>query len=420
MSRKEERRRRTEYMDYAPRRSGQRRPPSRYDDYDSLDYYERPKKQPPTRGKRPQNGQRPPQGRRPQTRPMPAAAPKRKKPRRSTARRVLSWTLTLLILAGLGTDGAMYLKLSGIYKDPGSVITKTPVPEHKIEYICYNGRQYYENTDIAKFVLLGTDAGVGREELGARTDVMIVVAIDLKQNKITGIEIPRDTKAQVDTLDSKGRVTSTEMRKINGAFQLGGREEGYGPENTMKAINLLLSLDGKYDLGLQDYAGINMDGLGPLTDAVGGVTVTLRSDMEGIGRKGETVTLRGEQGNTFCRMRKGEGLDGSDTERGKRQMDYIFGYMAKVRNLGVSQVPGILSAVSKYTFMNLNTDRVVAYASAVLKVPSSNIELIQLPGTAMEQSPWYYLVDEEELEQLIIDVFYLPKEETSPTAMPSN
>ena len=28
----------------------------------------------------------------------------------------------------------------------------------------------------------------------------------------------------------------------------------------------------------------------------------------------------------------------------------------------------------------------------------------------MEQSPWYYLVDEEELEQLIIDVFYLPKE----------
>ena len=28
--------------------------------------------------------------------------------------------------------------------------------------------------------------------------------------------------------------------------------------------------------------------------------------------------------------------------------------------------------------------------------------------------------DEEELEQLIIDVFYLPKEETSPTAMPSN
>ena len=69
---------------------------------------------------------------------------------------------------------------------------------------------------------------------------------------------------------------------------------------------------------------------------------------------------------------------------------------------------------------SLNTDRVVAYASAVLKVPSSNIELIQLPGTAMEQSPWYYLVDKEELEQLIIDVFYLPKEETSPTAMPSN
>ena len=78
------------------------------------------------------------------------------------------------------------------------------------------------------------------------------------------------------------------------------------------------------------------------------------------------------------------------------------------------------AAPVSYTHLDVYKRQVVAYASAVLKVPSSNIELIQLPGTAMEQSPWYYLVDKEELEQLIIDVFYLPKEETSPTAMPSN
>jgi len=369
-----------------------RRRDARHDERDRMEYYSQPKQK----------------------------QPKKKKKKKRSKLKITLIVLLVLLLVAAGIGGYFFLRFKKIYDAPEEVITATPVPEPEREYITYNGELYYENPDIARFVLFGIDSSEIRDQrgAGARTDVMIVVAVDVKQNKITGIEIPRDTKAEVDLLDQDGNVTDTMVTKINGAFQFGGREMGHGAQNSLNAINKLLSIDGKYDLKLTDYAGINIDGIGPLATAVGGVPVTLKNNIEGIGSRGETVTLKGKKAETFCRVRKGADLTGSDIDRGKRQMDFIFGFISKVRKLGIGEIAGIVSQVIQYTFTNLSMDEIVAYASVALKVPNENIDIIQLPGEDKLDGLWYFIVDEEGMEQIVIDTFYLPKD-PKPTPDPN-
>lgn len=93
---------------------------------------------------------------------------------------------------------------------------------------------------------------------------------------------------------------------------------------------------------LQYYASLNMDAIIPLTEAVGGVPVTLEQDMKGIGKAGETVVLHGETAYQFVRRRKGI-TGGSDVARTARQRDYLKGLAMRVKEMGaVAAVPSLL------------------------------------------------------------------------------
>ncbi len=279
-------------------------------------------------------------------------------------------------------------------------------------YVTYNGAKYHYNENLVTLMLIGIDesSAEGRVELGARSDTMVVLAIDLKANTLKMIICPRDSKATIRQTDATGKVTGETVNKLNASFPYGGgnQNKDRGAQNVMYCVSRLLSCNGKYTIPLLKYGGINMDGVGPLTTAVGGVTVTLHESITGVGASGQTVKLNAAKAEIFCIERKIAGMDGTDISRGKRQMQFMMGLAKAVKAMEVTQVPSIYSKVSKYSFTNLSTEEIVAYAKLLQNVDLDQVTQVQLAGKSGPVgggSGW--IVDQAEMEKAVIDTFYV-------------
>lgn len=183
-------------------------------------------------------------------------------------------------------------------------------------------------------LLLGTDAGLGRQDTG-RTDTMIVATVNPKKNKVTMLSIPRDTLVHVSGSDLI-------YEKINAAYHEGG------VPTTIKTVQKTL------DVPIDYYLLVNMDGLVKTVDAVGGVTVTppLTFNYEDAHvTKGKKVTLNGKQALAYSRMRHEDPK--GDYGRQYRQRQVIEALLHKTLSISsLSNYQGILKSVKA----NIRTD----------------------------------------------------------------
>lgn len=326
-----------------------------------------------------------------------------------TVRKILIVVLVALIFSLGALGGYAFVYLKGIAANPLDVL-KGMLDEFDLsKTVTYNGQKYVYNKDIVTCMVIGLDESEDRSS--ARSDMMVVAAIDTANHTAKLIVIPRDTRANVRKTDNKGNETGETVTKLNHSYPYGGGNSNkkVGGENVAYNVSRFLSCDGKYTVPLSNFGGINMEGIGPLTKAVGGVTITLPQTMSGIGQKGETVTLNASQAETYCRARKGVG-DGSDVSRGQRQMIFMLSLMKEVKGMSAGQILGVYSSVSKYAFTNMSNNEIVAYASYLSGVPDGNMSTVQLKGsTKTIDGLSYFIANESELEKLVVETFYRKK-----------
>ena len=341
---------------------------------------------------------------------------------RKTIIYILSFMICLLAAGGVGVGYAAYQRVKNIQPDDllsdrvdlnaeGELVNKTID-----DYIIYNGEKYSYNEDIITLMLMGIDIESGRTS--ARSDVMVVCAIDSKHHTVKMIVCPRDTQTNVRHTDVQGNETKTTLTKLNHSFPYGGGNEdrNVGGKNVMYNVDKVLSCGGKYNIPMTHYAGLDMSGIGPLTTAVGGVTITLPQTVSGVGSKGQTLTLNATTAKRYCTARKGVG-DGSDTSRGQRQMVYLMGLVDQVKAISPTQIPSLITQLNKHVFTNITTDKMVAYAKLLSQIDLGNIEPIQLEGHFINTDASYYILDEEKLEELVISIFYEKIEDGTPTSV---
>ena len=110
-----------------------------------------------------------------------------------------------------------------------------------------------ENSSV-NILILGDDSGMGRAggRVNGRTDIMILLHLNLDKCEGTAVTIPRDT-----WVDIPGHGEG----KINGAHAVGGNEL------TVKAVEQLSGLE------IDNYIITDFDGFIPLIDFLGGVTI---------------------------------------------------------------------------------------------------------------------------------------------------
>lgn len=296
---------------------------------------------------------------------------------------------------------------------PSSAVeTDAPVDGREITY--YNGTAYAKREDLETVLLLGVDKFEGETPEGyvnnQQTDFLLLLVMDKENETCTPIQLNRDTMTQIQILGVTGEPAGTFTGQLALAHTYGSGEED-SCENTVLAVENLL-----YGVGIDHYVSLTMDGVALLNDLVGGVTVEVLDDFSGIDDslvQGETVTLQGQQALTYVRSRGGL-EDSSNLRRMERQRQYLSALQQQLK-AAVQQEDGFtldaLLQLNEYMVSDCTVDQLSDLGDSLAAYQVSDI--LTTPGGAQEGEEYMeFTVDEAALQQLVMDVFYEPVEES--------
>lgn len=262
-----------------------------------------------------------------------------------------------------------------------------------------------KGNDSVNILLLGMDIGDSENianTSGRRTDTMMLLNYNPKNDNINVVSIPRDTLIEVeDAYDENGDYIP--YWKMNSAYVLGGEEE------VIYQIQKLLDITVNYIVEI-DYNAFRS-----LIDAIGGVPMYIEQDMYYDDdaqdlhinfTAGENVILDGKKAEEFFRWRQnndGTGLADGDLGRIKNQQKFISAVIKKCTNpLILTDLPNILKSIKENVKTNMPGDKIVSYG---LKVLSNNgMTMNTLYGYDERIYGQDFLVVDKEYNQDIIDI----------------
>ncbi len=315
-----------------------------------------------------------------------------------------------LILAGVGTVYCLWYfgrsklaDFSNINVDPGDIATAYD----NGKTLVYNGKTYVLNENIISAAVLGVD----KEALGldngivgtaGQADVIIVVAYDTTTGKTSLISIPRDTVADVNLYDEAGGFAGITKEQICLAYAYGdGKDQSC--DNVIKSATRLL-----FGVPVSKYAAMELEGLGAMNDAVGGINLDSLETFNSF-KKGENVTLHGNNALSYVRYRSLERVD-ADGIRRQRQVQYLKAFAAKALSLIKSDfgsVARLYRTGTKYSVTNVSLDEATYLASTMLGRNIAFDDFRTVPGEySLKDEHAIYTVDETGLFELILDVYY--------------
>lgn len=289
-------------------------------------------------------------------------------------------------------------------------------PEVEVEdngrTILYKGERYAFNEDRTNILCIGIDKETmglenGLVGTGGQADVLMLVSIDTQTGELDALAISRDTMADIAIYASDGSFHSMENTQICLAYAYGnGRETSC--ENTVSAVSRLL-----YSIPINTYFAMDVSSIAVANDAIGGVEVTLLSDLVrndgSVAYAGQTVTLYGEEAHRYVRSRDTEQLD-SNNDRMERQKQYLSAFFNKALAASSQdlQVPlELFNAVSADSVTNLNASK-ITFLSTTLVQHHSALEFASVPGTVTLGDDGYaeYRVDQQALYEQVLSIFF--------------
>ena len=157
--------------------------------------------------------------------------------------------------------------------------------------LALNEDLYVAEDDVDTYLLMGLDAGgtnQGEMYSGELADFLTLMVVDNTTKKFGFIQIDRNSMVPMEIPDDNGNFAMMATQQICLAHWYGRTPEERN-EYATKAVSTLM---GGMDIG--GYYTINMDDIGAVNHAIGGVDVEIETDMTSIDpafKKGETVRL---------------------------------------------------------------------------------------------------------------------------------
>ncbi|MCM1154945.1 MAG: LCP family protein [Roseburia sp.] len=285
-------------------------------------------------------------------------------------------------------------------------------------WVRYKGKTYCYNSGILTFLFMGidrkTDADSSEEKTGGgQADALFLLILDTKDEMVRLLPINRSTMTQVTMYgeDGIGRNTVEAQICVQYGFGDGGRESC---EYQIEAVRRLL-----YEIPVNGYIAVDMDVIPAVTDAVGGIDLTVLEDIrnekkELILREGENVRLDGEQAYWYLRARDLNKELSADARLG-RQRQFLAGFIDKIKEIAgrdLSAPVKIFQEISGRAVTDITADEVVYLTAAARGYHFDADQIYTIPGTSIsgeenEDSEFdEFHVDEDGLFELILELFY--------------
>ena len=236
---------------------------------------------------------------------------------------------------------------------------------------------------------------------GGQADAQFLLVLDDEAETWQMLRLNRDSMVDVPVLDLRGDVIGYERQQLALAHAYGDGTNN-SCQNTVDAVSMLLG-----GAAIDGYAALNMDGIAIVNDAVGGVTVTITSDFTAVDPtlvEGETITLNGQQAFEFVRTRK-DVDDQTNLARMERQRVYLEAMKPQLMALSDTEIVQVMEEVNDYLVSNIGSQTVLNLAEK-LKDYQELPELTIEGENTIEDGHWAYILNEDSLQQVILQLFY--------------
>lgn len=284
-------------------------------------------------------------------------------------------------------------------------------------WVKYNGQIYAYNEDILTFLVMGIDKNRDVKEVeegtnGGQADALFLVVLNPHDNSLSVIGINRNTMTDVSVYDDNGAYVNTIKAQIAVQHGFGnGVEESC--EYQVNAVQHLF-----YEMPVHGYAAINMSAIGPLTDMVGGVDVVALEDIKSgnstVIKEGEEVHLEGDLAFAYIHNRDTKEF-GSADHRLERQKQFITTYLQKVKQKTKEDIGfpiSVYQSIAPQTVTSLTVDEMTYLVSIAKDYSFNENYLYTLKGETKQGDVFEeFYVDETDLFELILKVFYEPVEQ---------
>ena len=282
------------------------------------------------------------------------------KPKSSARDKALIVIFSLIIAISLLGVAGVYLLTTDFFVDEGggdegvsraplnSGVTTPPEAEDKSTTFLVAGIDYT------------TRAG---NERGHLTDVLMLVNFDIEGKNVDVLRIPRDTYI--------GDYTTN--RIINGVYGQKGGING-----------LMNKLNAMFQLPIDHYVTIDMDGFVAAIDKIGGVEVDvpLTFDLEGYHIEKGLQTLDGIRAEKLVRERKS--YANADLGRIQTQQIFLEALIKKAFSLGAGEIAALAPTLLNYVSTDLNLADMLGCYNDLMKLSPSDIRFHLLPVAGAE------------------------------------
>ena len=276
--------------------------------------------------------------------------------RKHKKRKIIGIVILAVILLIVGVYGSIIWKF---YKDTVDIVPADEVdPKAKSVKIAEADQK---DDEVYNVLLVGTDSRDPNSDMG-RSDSMMLVSFNKKENKSTVVSFLRDSLVDIDGY-GKSRL---------------GHTYAYGEVGlTINTINKT------YDLDIQNYITINFENLVGIIDEIGGVKVYISEEEAEYYRQNGMpdiqsgdVILTGSQALAHARNR----TLGSDFERTRRQRSVMYGIYRKVmEDKDPSSILSLINYCMNQVETNMSVTEIYDMAKDVLAVDNLKMQQASLP-----------------------------------------
>lgn len=338
---------------------------------------------------------------------------------RKKRKKMKTWKKVLLsvgcVLLGLivliaGTLAVLYFNGSKeLISDDYTILAPDNVDvQNNGEYVVYNGVTYKYNKNITSILLMGIDEQEldGEKVIGqaGQSDVNILLTIDTATGKMSMINISRDVMTEVTEYSVNGGYIGMATHQLCLAYSFGDGKE----TSCINQVNTVKRLF--YNIPINSYFSLDLDGISAINDSVGGVDVVSPEDI-GDFKQGETYHLEGSQAESFVRTRRHDTVD-ANTYRMARQQVYLQSFISQVLNQTkayFSTPLDLFNAAGDYSCTNLNASKVCYLAATAITNGSMSYDMLSVPGEAKQNGNYAeFYVDETKFYEMFLSVFYQP------------